>query len=67
MHGSSLSDVDIQQPAQDLLTDIIEECESSNEINDLSAMKSGLYPLVLTACRHYRLPFPIHILKQLKD
>lgn len=67
MHGSSLSDVDIQQPAQDLLTDISEECESSNGINDLSAMKSGLYPLVLIACRHYRLPFPIHLLKQLED
>lgn len=67
MHGSSLSDVDIQQPSKDLLKDISEECESSNGINDLSAMKSGLYPLVLIACRHYRLPFPIHLLKQLED
>ncbi|MGE6246429.1 hypothetical protein ACQKCF_10565 [Psychrobacter proteolyticus] len=67
MHGSSLSDVDIQQPAQDLLTDIIEECESSGEIYDLSAMKFGLYPIVLTACRHYRLPFPIHFLKRLEN
>lgn len=67
MHGSSLSDVDIQQPSKDLLKDISEECESSNEINDLSAMKSGLYPLVLIACRHYRLPFPIHLLKRLED
>lgn len=67
MHGSSLSDVDIQQPSKDLLKDIAEECESSNEINDLSAMKVGLYPIVLMACRHYRLPFPVHLLKRLED
>jgi len=67
MHGSSLCDVDIQQSSEDLLRDITGECESSNEIEDLSAMKSGLYPLVLIACRHYRLPFPIHLLKRLED
>lgn len=67
MHGSSLSDVDIQQSPKDLLKDISEECESSNEINDLSAIKSRLYPLVLIACRHYRLPFPIHLLKQIEN
>lgn len=67
MHGSSLSDVDIQQSSEHLIQEIIEECNTSNNIYELSAMKLGLYPIVLIACRHYRLPFPIHLLNRIED
>ncbi|MEG9861511.1 MAG: hypothetical protein V6Z81_03285 [Parvularculales bacterium] len=29
-----------------------------NAISEISAMKRNLYPLLLTACRHYRMPVP---------
>lgn len=60
IHGASWSDVDIQQNSDDLLVLISEESKKSNDIWNLSAMKNNLFPIVLMACRHYRMPFPIH-------
>ncbi len=62
IHGAILSDVNLDQEPESLLKEIREECELSNNFNELSAVKAGLYPIVLIACRHYRLPFPINML-----
>ena len=39
----------------ELLNHAVENCPA---INEISAIKSGLTPMFLTACRHYRLPIP---------
>ncbi|SUD89909.1 hypothetical protein [Psychrobacter phenylpyruvicus] len=67
IHGASLSGVDIQQSADNLFDDISDECKLSNDFTSLSAIKHGLYPIVLMACRHYRLPFPVHMIVQSKN
>lgn len=41
---------------------IKESCILDREIYDLSAIKYGHHPILLTACRHYRLPIPYHLL-----
>lgn len=41
---------------------IKDSCLLDKEIYDLSAIKYGYHPILLTACRHYRLPIPYHFL-----
>lgn len=62
IHGSTLSDVNVVQESEDYLADIKNECKESNEFNSLSAVKYGFWPIVLLACRHYRLPIPMQFL-----
>lgn len=62
LHGSTWSDVNIQQKSKNFLNEVVAECKESNHIWDLSAINDGLFPIVLLACRHHRMPFPIHFL-----
>jgi hypothetical protein len=57
-HGSALVDLPLAGDGSELLQTIAEACESSKGFAELSANKSGYWPVVLTACRHYRLPVP---------
>jgi hypothetical protein len=34
---------------------------------ELSAVKFGWWPLIVVACRHYRLPLPLHLLEGLRE
>jgi hypothetical protein len=65
MHGATLSHINIDQEPTKLLEDISNECQLSNSINNLSAMKFGIWPLLLVASRHYRIPVPIHFIMEL--
>lgn len=71
IHGATLSHVCITEDKNNLIEQLISECEQSNKIYEMSAMKYSLWPIILTGCRHYRLPFPIHFLidiyKQIKN
>ena len=62
-HGAALSHVRIDNSMDEFLAQIFSECENSDQFYDLSAVKHGLWPLILVACRHYRLPTPLHLLK----
>lgn len=64
-HGAVLSHVAADRLKKDLLAQVFSECEQSPHFNTLSAVQSGLWPLVIVACRHYRLPPPIHLIKRL--
>lgn len=65
-HGAALSEINVDQPLIDFAAQIFGECDSSNSFKELSANQYGLWPLILVACRHYRLPVPIHVFKDLK-
>ena len=59
-HGATLSHVPIDQSPSDLLNVIFKENKANPHTKDMSAVKSGIYPLILVGCRHYRLPIPLH-------
>lgn len=62
-HGATLSQVCIERDSEDFMKQAFSECESSPQFKSLSAVKFGLWPLILVACRHYRLPVPLHLLE----
>ena len=67
LHGVALSDINAEQSAEELLAQVFGECERSPQFNDLTAVRNGWWPLIVIACRHYRLPLPIHLLKRWRD
>lgn len=64
MHGANLSGIDVGAAPKDLLKQVFDECENMRQFWELSAVKYGFWPLVLTACRHYRLPVPLHLFRE---
>ena len=42
----------------ELLTTVNAACKASKDFDNLSAIKAGFWPIILTACRHFRLPVP---------
>jgi hypothetical protein len=58
VHGAALSDLPVSDSGQDLLKILATACKSPEGFNNLSAIRYGCFPLILTACRHYRLPVP---------
>lgn len=65
VHGAILSHVTIDKGPEVFLDEIIKECEHSTYYYNLTASQVGFWPIVLMACRHYRLPIPIHLLIEL--
>jgi disulfide oxidoreductase YuzD len=65
-HGAVLSHVCVDRSMDELLNQIFGECEHSPQFERLSAIEFGLLPLILIACRHYRLPLPPHLWKRLQ-
>lgn len=59
-HGVVLSDVKVGQPKAGFLSQIFREVEVTLYFKELSAVRSGLWPLIAIACRHYRLPVPLN-------
>jgi hypothetical protein len=57
-HGVALCELPLSQGGQALLASIKHACNSHDAFSDLSAIKTGYWPIVLVACRHYGLPIP---------
>lgn len=57
-HGVALTDLPLSASGSDLLKTINDACNESKDFNALTAIATGHWPMVLTACRHYRLPVP---------
>ncbi len=66
-HGAALSDINVDQPLEAFADQIFGECDRSPQFKELSAFKYDFWPLILVACRHYRLPIPIHFFKDLRS
>lgn len=65
-HGATLSGVCVDRPKEELLRQAFAECDHSPHFRNLSAVTFGFWPLIAVACRHYRLPLPLHILEGLR-
>jgi hypothetical protein len=65
-HGATLSDICIDRSREELLSQVFTECDNTPQFKELSAVKYGWWPLVVVACRHYRLPLPVHLWKALR-
>ncbi len=57
-HGVALCDLPLTATGRDLLKTVKEACEQSKDFAALSAIATGYWPIVLTACRHHRMPIP---------
>jgi hypothetical protein len=65
-HGATLSHVCIDRSIDEFLSQAFAECKHSPQFKTLSAVESGLWPIILIACRHYRLPVPLHLMEDLR-
>ena len=57
-HGFCLSDLPVEGDGSALLQALREACRRVEALANLSAVRLDVWPLVLVACRHYRLPVP---------
>lgn len=63
-HGLAITSIS-NETRETPFNQIKENCLLDKYILELSAVKCGHFPIVLTACRHYRLPIPYHFYFQL--
>lgn len=57
-HGKALTNLPIQKDGRNLIDRINKTCLENVEFRKISAVSSGLWPLFVSACRHYRMPLP---------
>ena len=59
-HGVALDGFDLQNGSEKVIELLEKEIEASQSFYQLSASRAGLWPIIMMACRHYRLPLPPH-------
>jgi hypothetical protein len=64
-HGAVLSNVCVDRPKEEFLAQVFGECDQSPHSRELSAVKFSWWPLIIVACRHYRLPVPLQLVEGL--
>jgi len=57
-HGICVTDLAPERGHDALAETLNQAIKSCPAVGELSAVKSGLTPMLLTACRHYRMPVP---------
>jgi hypothetical protein len=60
-HGDMLSDIPVDAEGTETREYVEMECGTNEHFGKLSAIQLGHWPIVLMACRHYRLPVPPQI------
>jgi hypothetical protein len=58
--GRALCDLPVGRGGEILLRTILEACDKDDGFLSLSAVKARLWPIVLMACRHHRVPVPVN-------
>ena len=66
-HGATLVNPALNTSAEAFLAQVFGECEQTRHFAELSAVKYNWWPLIIIACRHYRLPLPLHLLIGLRE
>jgi hypothetical protein len=66
-HGATLSHACIDRSADEFINQAFTECDYTPHFKTLSAVEIGLWPLILVACRHYRIPIPLHLIEGLRE
>lgn len=67
LHGLVLVDIKITEDKKSFLDLIWKECDQTGYFNKLTAKEFGILPLVLVACRHYRIPLCPHFALSYRD
>lgn len=68
MHGLALVGFSITDDAGEMVEVVKAEIQNSKTVFDrLSAIQSGHWPIILSACRHYRLPIPLNFWEGMID
>jgi len=57
-HGAMLNGIPITEDGVAATEMVREECQSSRHFSELSAIEMDQWPVLLLACRHYRIPVP---------
>jgi hypothetical protein len=57
-HGLALCDLPLSATGNELLEIVRDACDQSKDFVELSAIATDYWPIIVTACRHYRLPVP---------
>jgi len=57
-HGAALIGIPVNAGTQDTLDFVLNEVAANAHYDALSVIRLGHWPLLLTACRHHRLPVP---------
>lgn len=57
-HGAAVTELPITEDGRELLKQLADASAKTTGFASLSAEQIGFWPLILTACRHYRLPVP---------
>ena len=60
-HGLAATHIKIERACDDMLAPIKAECVTSAAYSSLSAVEHGLWPLLISASRHHRVPVPPHL------
>jgi len=66
-HGATLSHACIDHSPNEFVNQAFTECDTTPHFKTLSAVEIGLWPLILVACRHYRIPVPLHLMEGLRE
>lgn len=66
-HGATLSRVCIDRRPEEFLAQVFGECEQTSHFEELTVAKFGWWPLIVVACRLYRLPLPLHLFAGLRE
>jgi hypothetical protein len=66
IHGAALSNLSTMQSIKAFAEQVFGECDQSKQFHELSAAQYGIWPIILVACRHYRLPIPVHLFRDLQ-
>jgi hypothetical protein len=57
-HGVAICELPLSETGDELIETIKEACKNGMQLESLSAVERQNWPIILTACRHYRLPIP---------
>lgn len=66
-HGATLSHVCIDRQPEEFLAQVFGECKQTSHFEELTVAKFGWWPLIVVACRLYRLPLPLHLFVGLRE
>ncbi|NUE66312.1 hypothetical protein [Snodgrassella sp. ESL0253] len=63
-HGAAFANFYLTKlDKENFLQLVLNECNQSQDFYELSAIKESCWPIIMIACRYYRLPLPLHFFK----
>ncbi len=57
-HGRALCGLPLNRGGRQLIATIAEACRMDVDLQNLSPIKSGFWPVIMVACHHHQLPIP---------